>query len=445
MHRPLRRRTPPRLRFATALPLLLAPAVAAQEKPDPADAGQAKPDPQKPGAGQDELQALKKRMDELEKKHEQEVEELRDEIDALSAKPAQSAGQSPLQSLNVFNPQLTVFGNFFGRWDDQRVVNAAGDPVDDRFWLREAELDFRAAIDPWADGVLILSVGADSPGNFTTEIEEGYFTLKKLPVLDSDPGGLKLQIGRFRPDFGRINQIHDHDLPWMDRPPSFAAYFGDEGFKSDGLSGQFFLPSPTESSTLQATLQVVNGGDLPIAADNNAEDPAYLEHVGWFWDVASGHDVEVGESSYFSRFDQAGHEKSQVLGLDATYHWKPYASGEWNSFLLGGELFAASVEQPAGATTSRPFGWYVWSQYQLSQNLYVGARYDVHQSFPDDSLTSRQIGAYLTYYTTEFLRFRLGAEHTRSDDPAVNGLNSLLFEINIVFGSHPTEPYWVNK
>jgi hypothetical protein len=441
--RPLRR-IPPLLTVLTIPSAFLAAFV-------PVAAGQDKPAKDPSASAQDDVQDLKRRIDEIEKareaekqQHDQEMGDLRDEIDALSAKAPAASGSGPLQSLNVFNPQLTVFGNFFGRLDDQRVVNDAGAPVDDRFWLREAELDFRAAIDPWADGVLILSVGADSPGNFTTEIEEGYFTLKKLPGLDTAPGGLKLEIGRFRPDFGRINKTHDHDLPWMDRPPSFAAYFGTEGFKSDGIAGQFFLPSPSENSTLQATLQVVNGGDLPIAADNNAEDPAYIEHVSWFWDVAPGHDVEVGESAYFSRFDQHGNLSTQILGLDATWHWKPYAMGEWRSFLLGGELFSASVEQ-AGAANSRPLGWYAWTQYQLSQNVYVGLRYDVHQSLPDDSLTSKQIGAYVTYYTTEFLRFRLGAEHTHSDDPTVNGLNSLLFEINIVFGSHPTEPYWVNK
>jgi hypothetical protein len=26
-----------------------------------------------------------------------------------------------------------------------------------------------------------------------------------------------------------------------------------------------------------------------------------------------------------------------------------------------------------------------------------------------------------------------------------NNVNTMLFEINLVFGSHPTEPYWVNK
>ena len=33
-------------------------------------------------------------------------------------------------------------------------------------------------------------------------------------------------------------------------------------------------------------------------------------------------------------------------------------------------------------------------------------------------------GAYLTYYTTEFLRLRLALEHTESDVPELDGLDS---------------------
>jgi len=275
-------------------------------------------------------------------------------------------------------------------------------------------------------------------------VEEGYFVLKKLPLLDEAPGGLKLQVGRFRPTFGRINKIHDHDLPWMDRPPSFAEYFGEEGFVQDGLSAQMFVPVPGENDTLEATVQVVNGGDLPIGADNHAENPAYLEHLSWFWDVAPGHDLEIGESAYFGHFDQDGNQSTQILGLDATYHWKPYIAGEWHSFLIGAELFAASVEQPAGPS-SRPLGWYAWAQYQFDQNTYLSVRYDWHEALADNSIESRQIGTYLTYYTTEFLRFRIGYEHTESDDPALDSLDSGLLEVNFVFGSHPVEPYWVNK
>ena len=52
---------------------------------------------------------------------------------------------------NVFNPQITAFGNFLGRIDNQRVY-LDDDPtlerIDNQMNLREAEFDFRAPIDP---------------------------------------------------------------------------------------------------------------------------------------------------------------------------------------------------------------------------------------------------------------------------------------------------------
>ena len=53
--------------------------------------------------------------------------------------------------------------------------------------------------------------------------------------------------------------------------------------------------------------------------------------------------------------------------------------------------------------------------------------------------------AYVSYYTTEFFRMRLGYEHRASDHEEEDGLNSLFVEFNFVFGSHPAEPWWVNR
>src|SRR4030095_11413411 len=125
-----------------------------------------------------------------------------------------------------------------------------GGRVDTPCSRREAEIAFRAAVAPWADAVLIASFEADTPGDFTATIEEGYITLKKLPLLDSAPLGIKFEVGRFRPAFGRINKIHTHDLPWMDRPGSFTNLFGNEGFSQDGISAQAFIPTPGTDNTL---------------------------------------------------------------------------------------------------------------------------------------------------------------------------------------------------
>src|SRR5207248_1257758 len=79
------------------------------------------------------------------------------------------------------------------------------------------------------------------------------------------------------------------------------------------------------------------------------------------------------------------------------------------------------------------------------QNLYLGVRYDWTQDLKDQSLVTQTFGSFLTYYTTEFLRYRLGVEHTESDIGHLDGLNSAFVELNFVYGSHPSEPYWVNR
>jgi hypothetical protein len=394
--------------------------------------------------GQDKaaIEDLKKKLAELDSKHSDEIDDLKFQIETLEKEvaAAKTAAQTKSgQSNNVFNPQITVFGDFIGRVDNQHVY-AEDDPtlprVDDQFNLRETEFDFRAPIDPWSDAVVILSVESPSPNEFETSIEEGYFTLKKLPFLDSAPAGLKLQVGRFHQDFGRFNMTHLHDLPQPNYPRSLTNFLGNDAYVQDGIGGQFFLPSPSESSTLQANFALLDGGNIPIDPANNGANQAGLGRVEWFGELTDSQNLDLGVSAWSEDADHS------LYGLDATYKWKPLAGGEWHSFLLGGELFSAALDDPS--TDDHPMGFYVWSQYQFTQNVYLGVRYDRAEEVVDSSLVTNTYGTYLTYYTTEFLRFRLGLEHADSDVSTLDGRNTALIQMTMVFGSHPTEPYWVN-
>jgi len=394
--------------------------------------------PGSPGAQESRDPAQDSKTERLQR----DIDDLNERVDSLEeelARERQSRSTAP-QSPAAFNPGITVFGNFFGRWDDQPVY-LDDDPtaarIDDRMLLREVELDFRAAIDPWADGVVIASFESDLPGDFSAGIEEGYLVLKTLPVLDTAPGGLKLKVGRFRPEFGRFNQIHLHDLPQTSYPRALGTFLGPEGLIQEGVSAQFFLPSPADSSTIEATLQVLDGGGLPLAENLDGRDISSLAHLKWFQDLGESSNMELGISGY------EGDSDHQLFGVDASYKWKPLAGGEWRSFLIGGELFASRVDDPS--LGNDPMGAYVWAQYQFDRNLYLGARYDHAELLTDASSTTNVLGTYLTYYTTEFLRFRLALEHTESDSPELDGLNTAALEINFVFGSHPVEPYWVNR
>lgn len=389
------------------------------------------------------LEELQKRIEKIEKSHDAEINDLRAQLDELEeeAAKARAKSQAPAQqSLSIFNPGITVFGNFLARADDRPVFVddvPIFDRVDDRFNLREVELDLRAPIDPWADGVLITTFEAEQPDQFNVGVEEGYVLMKKLPFLDEAPGGLKLKLGRFRPSFGRFNTIHLHDLPQVSYPRALQNFLGPEGFIADGVSGQFFLPSPGDKDTLDATVQVLDGGNIAVDANSSPSNVALLGHVKWFRDLAPGQDLELGLSSWVSDQDH------QLYGADATYRWKPYVAGEWKSFIVGTEVFQGNLDDLSLA--SHPTGFDVWSQYQLGQNLYLGVRYDWLEELEDASLTTQTVGAFVTYYTTEFLRFRLGVEHTESDVSTLDGLDSAFFELNMVYGSHPSEPYWVNR
>jgi len=398
--------------------------------------------PVRPPAPQEEKPPGGQKPAPTEKRFERELEDLSARIDALEEELARerAAKSSAPRSAAAFNPAITVFGNFFSRWDDRPVYlddDPAAERIDDQMILREVEIDFRAAIDPWADGVVIGTFESEVPGEYEASIEEGYLTLKQLPLLDRAPAGLKLKVGRFRAEFGRFNQVHLHDLPQPTYPRALGTFLGPEGLIQDGISGQFFLPSPGESSSIEATVQVLDGGGLPLAESQTPRDIATLARVKWFQDLSDSTNVELGVSGYESDSDH------QLVGVDATYKWKPLAGGEWRSFLLGGELFAAQLDDPS--LGNDPLGWYLWTQYQFDRNLYLGLRYDHAEELEDASESTDVLGSFLTYYTTEFLRFRLSLEHTESDVPELDGLDTAALEVNMVFGSHPVEPYWVNR
>jgi hypothetical protein len=92
-----------------------------------------------------------------------------------------------------------------------------------------------------------------------------------------------------------------------------------------------------------------------------------------------------------------------------------------------------------------PVGYFAFAQYQASRNLYLGARWDDAATINDDSLRRQALMGYATWYTSEFLRFRVGYEHRLSDLEAEDGRDSVFAELNFVFGAHPPEPFWVNK
>ncbi len=378
----------------------------------------------------------------LEERLEKRFTELENKISAIARSTA------PV----VFNPRTTAFINFAARTDSKTAFNADGSvEINDRPFLRSVEIDFRAPVDPYAEAVAILSLEDEAGTGFAIDPEEVYGLLKQLPILESAPLGLKVKIGKFRAPFGVNNRLHLHDIPWITRPLSVARFLGSEhgeffesGFNPIGADFDFFLPSPIPGTTLEMNIDVVKSGDLGLSQGEAGKQPAGLAHVTLSADWKNEHIFVLGGSAY----RETGLPSTELFGLDVTYKWAPSEERTSRSVVLGGEaLFGrrSFIDSLQGQITIRPRGWYAYAQIQLSYWLYCGARYDWVEEPAAQGVTTRSIGAYASYYTTEFLRFRIGYEHRSSGDPVLNGLRSGFFEVNFVFGSHPTEPYWVNR
>ncbi len=433
-----------------AVPAAAQPEPKPDEKPKPEDKKPEDKKPaDKPATVEEQLKALSVDLEDLKS----ENEDLRSELNDLKERQAKS---KPPPSLNALNPQITAFLNGAGRYDDKAVYSPLGPRLDRRMFLRTMEVDFRAAVDPFADAVAILALEDQAGDGFDADVEEGYVVLKKLPIVDAAPLGLKLKLGRYRAPIGTINRFHMHDLPWTTRPLPIARMLGTEngeffesGYNPVGIDAEVILPQITNGAVQELNLDVVDGGAIAVTGEERRH-PAYLGHYNLFFTVADAHDVNIGASGYYEN----GQFRTGLVGGDVTYKWKPLRAGEFHSFVLGGEVLWADREfradtdgdgVPDTEQRAKPLAWYAFAQYQASWHVYLGARYDYAQDIVDTDVATQLVAGYISYYTSEFLRFRLGYEHRWSDNPVEDNVDSVLAEVNVVFGSHPIEPYWVNR
>ena len=394
-------------------------------------------------SGQDDLEKLKKKVNELETQVEKLMEEKLDQAETAPAKT---------ESANAFNPSITAFLNAAMRIDNH-TVEAAGhdhggggtdpDLIDDRFWLRGAELDFRGSVDAYVDAVLLLGIHQESNGEFGIHPEEAYGILKQIPILEAAPLGMKLKVGRYRAPLGTMNLLHQHDWAWTTAPLAVSTYLGSEGgtffesgFAMEGLGLMMQLPS-FEGTSFDLELHAARAGKIAVTEEaDDPSNPAGVGKLNFFTELGEGNDLSIGLSGYFEELG------NRVIVADFLYRWRP--TGEFHSLVFGGEWHFVN-RHITGEEKTSPNGGFLFLQYQLNWHVYLGARWDHVQGLEEVEEETDVYSAYVSYYTTEFFRMRLGYEHRASDHEEEDGLNSLFVEFNFVFGSHPAEPWWVNR
>lgn len=348
--------------------------------------------------------------------------------------PAPQRGGSPL------NPDISAVGELLADLSPEEPAFTEGE----RLEVREVEIGLQAVVDAYlrADFFIGLHEGA-------AEIEEAYLTALSLPW------GLQARAGHFLVPFGKVNRTHRPELRTVDYPLVLRAYLDPEGLAETGIwLSRLFAPFGFFQELDLLVLSGLGGdarahghgedeeadGEEPLRPDRDlSEEIAVLAHLRNYWDLSAAANIELGFSAGrgtrerleplcgapgrppcdpLGPVDAVVLERRTLLGADLTVRWRPPARALYRSFVWNTEL--VHDRTPAGAR----WGGFTQAQWQLTRRFHLGARFDaaeleVGEHGLETEEPAYEAGVYLTFFPSEFSRFRLAVR--RPFGPAVEG------------------------
>jgi len=150
------------------------------------------------------------------------IEQVQQEVGQLKEEVGQVVEAQKKNILSVFNPAIGFVGESIFSYRSQGSNETGSDrPGGFDFFQRSMELNLAASVDPFAKGYAVINASADPvTGEAKVEIEEAALQTTSLPW------NLTLKAGIFFGEFGRLSYIHDHELPFVNRPLVLDNYIG---------------------------------------------------------------------------------------------------------------------------------------------------------------------------------------------------------------------------
>jgi hypothetical protein len=313
----------------------------------------------------------------------------------------------------IFNPDMAVIGNFVGAAGSNKV-----EPIP-AMQLEEAEASFQAVVDPYARADFFLSASPEG-----LEVEEGYITFTGLP------GGVLLKAGKMKAQFGKVNTMHSHVLPWADVPlPMKNLLGGDEGLNDSGISVSKLIMNPF--MFLEATGEIY-GGDNDLFKSYTRSDLGYVARLRGYRDLSEGSNLDIGTSFAYGHNSAGPDFTTSVYGVDATFRYRPLRRAIYKRFIGRSELFWSRRQQEPFQQNA--FGGYASGEYQFAQRWFAGARYDWSDRADNASINDKSGSLLITYWPSEFSQIRGQYRRTNyGDGPTAN---ELLFQFLFSIGAH---------
>ena len=353
---------------------------------------------------------------------------------------ATTGGQLPIYggasaASKALNPDISVIGDFVGAAGGNSAPLSATLQPFPSLQMHESEVGFQAIIDPYARGDFFISFGEEG-----VNLEEGYITFTALPA------GVVAKVGKMRSVFGKVNLMHNHVLPWIDRPiVNTNLVGGEDGIDDAGVSIERILPAP-KGIFLEATGQVFRGDSADVFKASQKSDVSTVAHLRGYKDITESTNLDIG-LSYARGHNDAGTNSvtplsstdflTQLYGVDATLRWKPLRRSIYHSFVGRSEFIWSQRQQPL--REQRAFGFYTSADYQLKRRWFLGGRYDWSDRSRFANVTDKGGSVVLTYWPSEFsqirgqYRFTNYAENIKA--------NELLMQVIFSLGAHGAHPF----
>jgi hypothetical protein len=377
-----------------------------------------------------------------------------------------SGGSSQVTAGTAFNPAITVipdglyyYDNASGRAASSIVdrFRAPGAGVDDEdsprgFSLREVELAFSGAVDPYFDVWATFGVRDDA-----IEAEEVYVQTRRfLP-------GTQVKFGQFFSGVGYLNRQHRHQWDFVDAPLPYTALFG-SGLEEVGVQVTWLPATRVYTQFGFEALQGDNGLVANQLADEYSgvldETPGPRLFTGFLKmapDLGYSNTLQGGVSIGRSRSHHEVDAERNIydgtawfLGTDWIWRYdstRPYGAGDVT--VQGEYIFRSktlelvSVADLQDATFQQD-GLYAQVVYGVGPRWTLAGRIDVAglrnriealTTATDLDATARY-SANATFNPTEFSRLRVQYNHGRVPGDSPTSFHQVYVQFQMSLGVH---------
>ncbi|SPF32336.1 exported hypothetical protein [Syntrophobacter sp. SbD1] len=394
---------------------------------------------------------------------QQQVEELKEQVSSVADAQRQTIPSK-------FNPAIGLVGETIFSYRSQGSEFTGSDrPGGFDVFQRSVELNIAASVDPFAKGYAVINASADPvTGEAAAVVEEAAIQTTSLPC------NLELKAGRFFGEFGRLGYIHDHELPFVNRPLVLDQYIGGESM-TDGAQLNWLLPiehyvsltaGVGDNFGASPNLVAINSNGLTNGEYRPINGLVYFGRGSTSFDLTPDLSLEPGISGLINphALDRNGEialpngtpetlpqypgstltERERSLeGVDFTLSWKPLRSNQFESLIWGTEVLRSGNNYDvlgAGPVFSRyvnSYGMYSYLTYKWSREWSAGFLFEGVENAEDNLNHTFAYSPYITWATSHWNQLRLQYTHTAPN--AESGLrpdDAVYLQWAWIIGSH---------